>query len=173
LQSALRKAITRRKYLSLLLVALVLSCGYSAGSLLPKHIKKLYIPTFENETTRYGIEQDLTTAVTEVFTDDNRLSVVSESEADAMLRGVITSYEKGALTFDRAQTVDEFKIEISVAVEFEDLRDGKILWREDEFRAWESYREGEEEEGTGEDTALESAIKTLAADMLSRTIEGW
>ena len=173
MQSALRKGTTRRRYLPPLLVLLAVSCGYSAGSLLPGHIKKLYIPTFENETTRYGIEQDLTTAVTEAFTDDNRLSVVSESEADAMLRGVIVAYEKGALTFDRAQTVDEFKIEIVVAVEFEDLREGKILWREDEFRAWESYREGEAEEGTGEETALERAIKTLASDMLSRTIEGW
>jgi hypothetical protein len=149
----------------------MLACGYSAGNLLPNHIKRLYIPTFGNETTRYGIEQDLTTAVTEAFTTDNRLSVVSEGEADAMLRGVIVKYEKGALTFDRAQTVNEFKIEITVSVEFEDLREAKVLWKEDTFRAWESYVEGGEE--GGEDDALKAAIATLAADMVSRTVEGW
>jgi hypothetical protein len=167
----LRKAVTWSKYLALIPITLTLVCGYSAGKLLPQHIKKIYIPTFENETTRYGIEQDITTAVTEAFTDDNRLTVVSEGEADAMLRGTIVGYEKGALTFDRAQTVDEFKIEITVAVEFEDLREGKVLWKEDKFRAWESYREGEDE--GGEDEALEAAIGTLAGDMVSRTIEGW
>jgi len=162
---------SHRKYLALIALTLLLSCGYTAGSLLPKHIKKLYIPTFENETTRYGIEQELTAKVVEAFTADNRLLVVAESEADAMLRGVIVEYAKGALTFDRAQTVDEFKIEIVVSVEFEDLREGKVLWKEPEFRAWESYSDTGDE--PGEEAALEVAISTLATDMLSRTMEGW
>jgi hypothetical protein len=166
-----RKAIVQCRYLAAIAVVLCLACGYKAGSLLPGHIKKIYIPTFENETTRYGIEQDLTSLVVEAFTNDNRLSVVSEGEADAMLRGVIVGYQKGALTFDRAQTVDEFKIEITVSVEFEDLRDGKILWKEGEFRAWESYTAGEDE--GGEEEALLTAIGTLAGDMVSRTLEGW
>ncbi len=169
--SVLRKAVTQRKYLLIIPVFLMLACGYSAGKLLPGHIKRIYIPTFENETTRYGIEQDITTAVAQAFTNDNRLSVVSEGEADAVLHGSIVGYEKGALTFDRAQSVDEFKIEITVSVEFEDLREGRVLWKEDEFRAWESYREGEDE--GGEDQALAAAVETLAKDMVSRTIEGW
>ena len=169
----LRKAVARHKNIALVCLLLAMACGYSAGNLLPGHIKKIYIPTFENETTKYGIEQDLTTVVTDAFTNDNRLSVVSEGEADAMLRGVIVKYEKGALTFDRAQTVDEFKIEITVAVEFEDLHEGKILWKENSFRAWESYTEGADEEDVGEDQAIEAAIATLASDMLSRTMEGW
>ncbi|MGD8629037.1 MAG: LptE family protein [bacterium] len=160
-----------RRYLALIALAVVLSCGYTAGSLLPKHIKKIYIPTFENETTRYGIEQELTARVAEAFTADNRLLVVGESEADALLRGVIVEYAKGALTFDRAQTVDEFKVEIVVSVEFEDLREGKVLWKEPEFRAWESY--SDTGDGPGEDDAVEAAINTLAVDMLSRTMEGW
>jgi hypothetical protein len=167
----LRKAIVQRRYLAAIAVVLALACGYKAGSLLPGHIKTIYIPTFGNETTRYGIEQDLTSLVVEAFTNDNRLSVVSEAEADAMLRGVIVGYQKGALTFDRAQTVDEFKIEITVSVEFEDLRDGKILWKEGEFRAWESYTAGEDE--GGEEAAIQTAIETLAGDMVSRTLEGW
>ena len=165
------KAMRRRRFALLVLALLMSSCGYSARALLPSHIKKVYIPTFENETTRYGIEQSITTSVTDAFVDDGRLSVVSEGEADAMLRGVIVKYEKGPLTFDRAQTVDEFKIELTVAVEFEDLREGKVLWKEDRFRAWKSYREGADE--GGEDEALQAAVATLAEDIVSRTVEGW
>ena len=135
----LRKAIVQRRYFAAIVVVISLSCGYKAGSLLPGHIKKIYIPTFENETTRYGIEQDLTSLVVDAFTNDNRLSVVSEGEADAMLRGAIVGYQKGALTFDRAQTVDEFKIEITVSVEFEDLREGKILWKEGVYNLLTSF----------------------------------
>ena len=169
--SASVKKGNHRKYLALIAVAVFISCGYTAGSLLPKHIKKIYVPTFENETTRYGIEQELTARVVEAFTADNRLLVVGEGEADALLSGVIMEYSTGALTFDRAQTVDEFKVEIVVAVEFEDLREGKVLWKEPEFRAWESY--SDTGEGTDEEDALEAAINTLATDMLSRTMEGW
>jgi len=165
--------LVRRIPLNLLICfgLIPLACGYSAGKLLPAHISKIYIPTFENQTTKYGIEQDLTTAVIEAFTNDNRLLVVSRAEADAMLRGVITHYEKGALTFDRAQTVDEFKIEIVIAVEFEDLREGKVLWRDENVRAWESFRETDPVEG--EEEALRTALATLARDIVSRTIEGW
>jgi hypothetical protein len=150
---------------------LLCSCGYSSRTLLPVHIKKLCIPTFENDTTRYGIEQNVTTAVTEAFESDGRLSVVSETDADAMLRGAIVGYQKGPLTFDRGQSVDEFKIEIVVSVEFEDLREGKVLWKEEAFRAWKSYKEGSAD--GGEDQALEAALVTLASDILSRTAEGW
>lgn len=165
--------MVRGKALTLVISTCLLSlaCGYSAGKLLPGHIRKIYIPTFENQTTKYGIEQDLTTAVIEAFTNDNRLLVVSQDEADAMLRGVITRYEKGALTFDRAQSVNEFKIEIGVSVEFEDLRKGKILWRDENLRAWESY--SETDPLAGEEEALRAAMATLARDIVSRTIEGW
>jgi hypothetical protein len=171
LRSVPAKAVTHRSLLLVIVALFWLACGYKAGSLIPKHIKKIYIPTFENQTTRYGLEQDLTAKVTDAFTSDNRLLVVSESEADAMLRGVIVGYEKGALTFDRAQTVDEFKIEITVSVEFEDLHQGKVLWKEDAFRAWQSYTEQDDQ--TDEEHARQSAIETLADDILSRTLEGW
>jgi hypothetical protein len=150
---------------------LVLSCGYSGRALLPGHIKNICVRTFENETTRYGVEQELTSAVTDAFVADGRLSVVSESQADAMLRGTIVKYEKGPLTFDRAQTVNESKIEIVVSIEFEDLREGKVLWKDDNFRAWKSYNEASAD--AGEDEALSAAVATLASDILSRTIEGW
>lgn len=147
------------------------ACGYSGRALVPGHIKKICIPAFGNETTRSGIEQDITTAVTDAFVADGRLSVVSEGDADAMLRGVIVKYEKGPLTFDRAQTVDEFKVEIVVEIEFEDLREGKVLWKEDGFRAWKSYVEGSE--GAGEEEAFKGITSTLASDIVSRTVEGW
>ncbi|MFZ1946374.1 MAG: LptE family protein [bacterium] len=153
------------------LFPLVFSCGYSGRALLPGHIKNLYVRTFENETTRYGVEQELTSAVTDAFVADGRLSVVAEPQADAMLRGTIVKYEKGPLTFDRAQTVNEFKIEIVVSIEFEDLREGKVLWKEDNFRAWKSYNEASAD--AGEDGALSAAVATVASDILSRTIEGW
>lgn len=161
-----------RPRLALILLLLMCTCGYSASPMLSSHIKRIYIPTFENETTRYGIEQDLTEAVAKAFTDDNRLTVVSESDADVMLRGVIVRYEKGALTFDRAATVDEYRVSISISVVLEDLAEGKILWKDDTMNAWDSYNESVEGERT-EDEATANVMTTLAKDIVSRTLEGW
>ena len=158
--------------LSLIVLLLMCACGYSASPTLSSRIKSIYIPTFENETTRYGIEQDLTEAVATAFTTDNRLTVVSEQDADVMLRGVIIRYEKGAFTFDRAATVTEYRVSISISVVLEDLAEGKVLWEDDTMNAWEAYDESEEGERT-EDEATADVMTTLASDIVSRTIEGW
>jgi len=88
-----------------------------------------------------------------------------------VLRGAIVRYEIGPLTFDRAQTVNEFKVEVIVSVEFEDVHQGKILWKENEFRAWKSYQQ--DQGPTAEDDAFSAAVATLATDIVSRTVEGW
>ncbi len=178
----------QKKAYSLLIISgvvivssVLLSCGYSTGRLLPSNIKKICIPTFANQTTKYGIEQELTSAVVDAFVKDNRLLVVSQDQADAILRGTIVKYEKGALTFDRAKDVDEVRIEIAVAIEFEDLRTGKILWKDDGMSSWSLYRQGSST-SAGEDTlatpydegtALKKVFHTLASDIVARTIEGW
>ena len=147
-------------------------CGYSASPTLSSNIKRIYIPTFENETTRYGIEQDLTRAVAEAFATDNRLTVVSERDADVMLRGVIIAYEKGALTFDRAANVDEFRVSISISVVLENLAEGKVMWEDNTMNAWEAYNESDEDT-LDEDEATARVMITLADDIVSRTLEGW
>ena len=155
-----------------LLYLVVSGCGYSASPTLSSNIKRIYIPTFENETTRYGIEQDLTRAVADAFASDNRLTVVSERDADVMLRGVIIAYEKGALTFDRAATVDEFRVSISISVVLENLREGKVMWEDNTMNAWEAYNESAEDT-VDEDQATAKVMTTLANDIVSRTLEGW
>jgi len=155
-----------------LLLALVLGCGYSASPTLSSSIKRIYIPTFENETIRYGIEQDLTRVVAEAFTADNRLTVVSERDADVMLRGVIIQYEKGAFTFDRASTVEEFRVSISISVALEDLKEGKVIWEDNTMNAWEAYEETGDAT-TSEDEATAKVYVTLANDIVARTLEGW
>jgi hypothetical protein len=154
------------------LVLLAVACGYSASPTLSSNIKRIYIPTFENETIRYGIEQDLTRVVSEAFANDNRLTVVSEGDADVMLRGVIVKYEKGAFTFDRASNVEEFRVSISISVALEDLREGKVMWEDNTMNAWEAYDETGEAT-TSEDEATAKVYVTLANDIVSRTLEGW
>ena len=144
-------------------------CGKPATHLYPeqiaslRHSRWICAKRLDGDAARSDVEES--------WLDGLRSLLGPARDADALLRGVIVEYLKGALTFDRAQTVDEFKVEIVVAVEFEDLREGKVLWKEPEFRAWESY--SDTGDGPGEEDAVEAAITTLAVDMLSRAMEGW
>lgn len=176
------KAVSLLANSAIVIISLLLiSCGYSTGRLLPSNIKKIYIPPFANQTTKYGIEQELTSVVVDAFMKDNRLLVVSQDQADAILRGTIVKYEKGALTFDRAKDVNEIKVELIVAIEFEDLRTGKILWKDDNMSSWNLYSQGGSTSAEGdtlstpgdEDSALRKIFTTLASDIVARTIEGW
>jgi hypothetical protein len=157
---------------AVVLFLIVCTCGYSASPTLSSSIKRIYIPTFENETTRYGIEQDLTRVVAEAFATDNRLTVVSERDADVMLRGVIVRYEKGAFTFDRAATVEEHRVSISISVALENLGEGKVMWEDNTMNAWEAYDETEEG-ALNEEEATARLMVTLAKDIVARTLEGW
>ncbi len=89
-----------------------------------------------------------------------------------MLRGVIVKYEKGAFTFDRAAAVQEFRVSIWISVVLEDLREGKIMWQDDTLNAWQAYDESGEQSPT-EDEATARVFKTLADDIIARTMEGW
>src|SRR5215813_8171290 len=84
------------------LVALLLSvCGYTEcykpvgrGNGLPKHIKTLAIPAFQNESLRYKVEQRFTSAmIDEVLRRSRSLSVVSTAEgADAVMVGNVKNF---------------------------------------------------------------------------------
>jgi len=86
------------------LAALLLSgCGYhlaGRGDSLPA-VHVIAIPTLENKTTSYRIEQKLTSATVHEFLARTPYKVVSNPSAgDAVLRGKVVSLEVTPLLFD-------------------------------------------------------------------------
>ncbi|MDY0096164.1 MAG: LptE family protein, partial [Candidatus Vecturithrix sp.] len=74
--------------MSLLLVA---GCGYTlvGQGNLPDHIKTIAIPIFVNKTLQDGVEEIITQQVIEQFVKGGKVRLVSEDNADAILRGTI------------------------------------------------------------------------------------
>jgi len=79
-------------------------CGYhvgGAGAQLPEGIKTIAVPALKNDTPRYRIEQRMTEAVVHEFLARSKYHIVSsESSADAVLHGEITSFEAIPAVFD-------------------------------------------------------------------------
>jgi hypothetical protein len=92
-------------------VAILLSsCGYhvgGTGSLLPPGLKVIAVPSFENRTNHYRIEQRMTQAAIREFLARTKYRIVSrEDSADAVLHGEITSFEAIPAVFNTTPTAN-------------------------------------------------------------------
>jgi hypothetical protein len=121
------------------------------------------------------LDDQLTTAVAQGFLEDGALKVVDEGEADSVLRGVITGYERKAAVFDEIESVTKVRVIISIDVTYRDLVTGNIVWEQKGLSEWGEYRpvaSGDEPAETEEDGQNE-AIEKIVQDLLARSIETW
>jgi hypothetical protein len=159
---------------TLLSVIGVLSC-YSFSPRTSSHMSSVAVPFFENRTNRYGLDDQLTTAVAQGFLEDGALKVVDEGQADSVLRGTITEYVRKAAVFDEIENVTKVRVVITIDVTYRDLVTGNIVWEQKGLSEWGEYTpvaQGDEPAGTEEDGQNE-AIEKIVQDILARSIETW
>jgi outer membrane lipopolysaccharide assembly protein LptE/RlpB len=155
-------------------------CGYTLvgqGSL-PKHIKTIAIPVFENETLEEGIEEVITQAIIDVYVRGGKVRLVSETEADAILRGKIRSYNPDeALTYNDLDEVLSYKLTVTVDIEMQDLTNDEILWQQENLSEDTDFEAGPDfslaERQDNEEEALEQLAEELAERILALSTEGF
>lgn len=159
--------------LTIPLLALLLAaggCGYSLSPKLATHIKSVAVPTFQNETLEYGLEQEITQAVIDRFTEDNNLRVVSEDRADSVVYGVIKAYKRRVAGFSAQEIANEYEIAIIIDMVVRDRVKSKELWKEDSLARTTNYFVDQVQ---SEQEGRQPAIKQIADDIVSRTVQGW
>jgi len=113
--------------------------------------------------------------VVEHFVNDNRLTVVGEREASSILLGTVTEYERKVFSYSAGEVAQEYEVTIKVAVEFKDVSNGRIIWKDDGLLSSARYfavdMAGQKAQTEQEGRA--PAIEFLAKDILTRTVEGW
>ena len=152
------------------------SCGYTTSpALLPSHLKTVAIPVFENATTEYTLEQDITNAVIERFVKDNHLHVVDERSANAVIRGKLTGYKNAVFGFSAANRAQEYRVTITCDVTFKDLVKNREIWSEPNLVKTANYYVVPVP-GDSAKTELDGrkeAITKIADEILTRSVEGW
>ena len=120
------------------------SCGYhtneGVASKLPPDLRTIAIPTFENATTSYRVEQILTAAVVHEFTSRTNYRISSsQANADAVLHGTVTSTAISPLTFD-SQTgrLSSAMVTVNMRVSLLD-RNGKALYENQNYSFRQQY----------------------------------
>lgn len=144
-------------------------CGvYSFSGSMGSNIKTIAVPIFDNQSVEYGIAEDLTTGVIDKFVSDNTLKVIPKSNADAVLSGTITKYDRVAYTYDENDQVQEYRVDITVNVNLT-KSDGTVIWEEPSLSAYGIYNAADETEEDGKSRA----IAKVAEDIVNRTIRDW
>lgn len=164
--------------IAVLFLLIISSCGYHFAGMtseLPSHIKGIAIPILVNGTTEPLIEITVTNKIIQTFIADGRLRVLDSSKADAVLKGRITAFSLTTLSFDKNNSVLEYRVTIQCELTFEDVKDRKIIWKDSAVSQSADYKVSSNVSATkaAKDRAIEEASKRLATDLVTRIFEGF
>jgi outer membrane lipopolysaccharide assembly protein LptE/RlpB len=109
------------------------ACGYRVSGrtdALPKNIKTIAIPAFENATTLHRLAGLLPADITREFIARTRYRVVTNPDAaDAVLKGIIQKYYSGPATLDNVTgRASSAQIVVSVSLTLTDRATGKVIY---------------------------------------------
>lgn len=160
-----------RLYIGCAILALLAGgCGpYSFNPSGHSKIKSVAVPLFENQTREYGIRELLTEGVINGFVRDGSVTVVNEKRADAILRGSVVSYVRQPYTYAADESVQEYRVIITIQARLEDAVRRQVIWEEASMVQWGNFKAS----GETEDDGKTRAVEKLAEDIVNRTVKSW
>lgn len=153
-----------------LTAAVIIAGGCGVYSFSPggkSAIQTISVSQFENETIEYGLSDRMTDLVIDAFINDGNLKVVPAGEADAVLNGVLTDYERKAYTYDENNNVSQYAVNVVFNITLTN-QGGEDIWQERFFS--EGIYNADIE--TEEDGQIKAADK-LVIDIINRTTKSW
>lgn len=123
----MRRGIAQGVGLAVLLVGLT-GCGYTAGGPYRSGISTVHVEMFNARTYRRDLEFQLTEAVKKRIGSDTPYRLSEKADADTVLRGEVLRVDQVAWAPDPASRLPrEKQIAMSVRVQWQDLRNGRLL----------------------------------------------
>ena len=148
--------------------------GYQLGSTLPRGLRTIYVPTFENVSGEPDVDQAATRAVIAEFQQDGTVEVATAQDADLRMDATVTRYQVESLRYrsDRATTADEFRIRLYADVVVRYARDGTVFMKRSGVQGEATFLL-ESDMRTAKLAALPEAAEDLAHDIVEAVVEHW
>ena len=157
----------------LALLFLLGGCGYTTKAFfLPSSIQSVFIETFSNSTDEHNLENELRKKLIEAFQNDGNLQITSSSDADTLLTGSIIRYDRQAMRYSNDESVQEYRLTITVNFEFKERVSEEIVVKADNFTGDASfYLTGSL--AKSEKSARTDAVEDLSHRILNKIITLW
>ena len=167
------------KTLAVLFLALVLvQCGYrlrGTGSFLPQNIKKICVPLFKNFTTRYELDQKLTSAVIDELVTRGKVEVTSDAQnADAVLTGEIVTFGVNPIAFTGDARADSYAITVAARIVLKNNKSQQTIFSNPYVSYQEEYNvpQGADFEALESD-AINKVAVSFARALVITILEGF
>jgi hypothetical protein len=147
-------------------------CTYSFRGQTAGDIQSIAVPTFENESTEFGIAETLTEELIRGFQRDGTLKIRSDEQADAILVGRVLRIVDEPYSARPGATiiVDEYRFSMTCEIELFNTETQELIWSQT-FPAWAVYPYGQSLENR--DAAIEEATEKLMQDILNKIVGSW
>jgi hypothetical protein len=166
------------------ILLLLLTSGYTEcykpvgrGDALPKHIKTLAIPAFQNPSLRFKVEQRFTKAmIDEVQRRPLSLRVVSTAEgADAVVLGTIKRFDWRPVLLDDFGRARVSEITITASLTVRDQTKNKVIFDNQNYTFRGEYEiSGDPQTFFNEEgAAVERIARDFARSVLTTILEGF
>jgi len=180
---------TLRNVLAFIIVSLLLGfqgCGYTTRAYTGIY-KTIYVAPFKNsiniadEKASYSkymsyyplLEATITRAVVDRFIFDGSIKPVAEKDADVVLKGELTSYNRDTVRYEQDnETTQEYRITVTINMSLYKGDTGELIWTKDGFSGDTSYYISGSRAKSEKD-ALDDAIKDLARRVVEEFTEAW
>lgn len=147
-------------------------CGaYKTTPKTAKGIQTIAVPFFVNRTPEPDIELIITERIIDNLIIDNTLKVVDEDDADAVLDGVIISFENRPFSFNRDLNAEEYLVVVTVRATLYNRKTNEPIWEKKNFRGDGSYFI--ESVDRTYQVALDESIREITEQILNITVQDW
>lgn len=165
---------------------------YSMAGSIPPNIRSLAIPLVMNQTSEFGITEQITDDLQSRFQEENILRLKPEQEADSILRGTLLSVEDVVHTFTKEEAVSEYRLTLKIEFIWYDVKKDKVLLSK-VYTGWGAYGFGsdistdgvdndgdglidsDDEDEFGEPRAFATriAVTKIAEDVINDFVTSW
>jgi hypothetical protein len=173
-----RKFLRLSLYLALFLAVSGFSECYKpvTDSQLPKHIKTVAVPAFQNNALRYKIESRFTRAVMdEIIRKGRGLRVQGDPKgADAVIDGVIRDFVFSGVLLDNKGRARIFEVTVVAAVTVRDQVENRVLYDNQNFvfRGEFEFANDPRSFFNEEDPAVQRIARNFAESVVSTLVNG-
>lgn len=112
---------------------LLTGCGYQfagKGEAFPKDVRTVFVETFVNRSKDVGIDSEIASALRSEFRQRGQLRVVDSLEqADAVLSGVVRSFDSRVVAVNREDEVLQFEMVLVADMSLRRRSPDELLWR--------------------------------------------
>lgn len=144
-------------------------CGvYTFNPAGKSSIGSLAVQPFENDTEQFGLADRVTELVIDAFIADGNIRIVPQDNAQAILKGTLTGYQRVANQFDENDRVQSYKVIMNFRISLIDPKDQTEIWTE-QMNQQGIYDANNELEEQGQQRAAQRLVQAI----IDKTTKSW